>query len=348
MVTAAPFGTWESPLSASDLVDGALGLGYPTLAGARVLWQESRPSEGGRVALVAWEGAEQGVLDLLPAGMSARSTAHEYGGRAWAAGGPGGAVLVTCNFEDQRLWDVTPGRPPRPLVPAPGAPKSVRFACPAISPDGLWVAAVRERHLPGGVVNDLVAVSLAGGASEPGEPEPLAGGHDFYSSPEFSPDGKQLAFVCWDHPDMPWDRTELWRGQFGDGRLSSLTPLAGQAAHESVLQPRWAPDGTLHFVSDRTGWWNLYRLEPHAGVVSVAPMEAEFAGPAWSFGDSDYVFLMDGTLVATWSTAGAGLLGVGPGRRRSGERAPVQPLLRPGARRTCLHSRRGGRAGAGF
>ncbi|HUC14508.1 MAG TPA: prolyl oligopeptidase family serine peptidase [Acidimicrobiales bacterium] len=304
----SPFGTWESPLAASDLVEGSLGLGYPTQTGSgggtrpRIVWQEARPAEGGRVALVAWDGPEEGCRELLPPEMSARSTVHEYGGRAWAIGGPGGRALVTSNFSDQRLWDISPGKPPRPLSGEPDGQHAVRFACPVLSPDGRWVIAVRERHVDGEVSNDLVAIARFG---EPAEPSILAEGHAFYSSPELSSDGELLAFICWDHPDMPWDRTQLWRGRFSEGILTDLRGVAGQDGAESVLQPKWAPDGSLAYISDRTGWWNLY-IDDRA----MAPMEAEFAGPAWAFGDSDYAFLPDGTVFAAWKRGGAGYLGV--------------------------------------
>ncbi len=304
----SPFGTWESPLAASDLVEGALGLGYPTQTDgvegtrARVVWQEARPAEAGRVALVAWDGPEAAGIELLPAEMSARSTVHEYGGRAWAIGGPAGSVLVTSNFSDQRLWDVSPGQPPRPLSAEPESKHAVRFGCPVVSRDGRWVIVVRERHVDGEVHNDLVAIARFG---EITEPRTLAEGHDFYSSPELSSDGGMLAFISWDHPDMPWDRTQLWRGRFSEGNLTDLRCIAGQDGAESVLQPRWAPDGRLVHISDRTGWWNLYiDDEP------LAPMEAEFAGPAWNFGDSDYAILPDGRLFATWKNAGTAYLGV--------------------------------------
>jgi dipeptidyl aminopeptidase/acylaminoacyl peptidase len=304
----SPFGTWESPLAASDLVEGALGLGYPTQADhvegapARVVWQEARPAEAGRVALVAWDGPEEASSELLPAEMSARSTVHEYGGRAWAIGGPGGRALVTSNFSDQRLWDVSAGQSPRPLSAEPETKHAVRFGCPVVSPDGRWVIAVRERHVDGEVQNDLVAIARFGDLAEP---HVLAEGHDFYSSPELSSDGELLAFISWDHPDMPWDRTQLWRGHFSEGKLTDLRGVAGQDRTESVLQPKWAPGGRLAYISDRTGWWNLY-IDDEA----LAPMSAEFAGPAWNFGDSDYVILADGRIVATWKSAGTAYLGL--------------------------------------
>ena len=304
MPTLLPFGTWPSPIQASDLVEGALALAFPTAVDGGAIWQEGRPAEGGRVALVRWDRASGEVSELLPADMSARTTVHEYGGRSWAVAGRDGRVLVTSNFADQRLWDVSPGRPPCPLTPEPPMPRSVRFACPVLSPDAAWVVAVRERHLGGTaeeVVNDLVAIALDGSTPEP---VALAGGHDFYSSPTFSADGAQLAFVCWDHPEMPWDRTQLWRGRWGVGELLDLTAVVGGDADESVVEPQWSADGDLFYLSDRTGWWNIYK-----DGSNLAPMDAEFSGPAWTFGNSQYVLLDDGTIVATWRAGGRAHLG---------------------------------------
>lgn len=296
----APYGTWPSPLQAADLAQGLVTFGYPTAAGSDVIWQELRPSEKGRVALVAL-GSDGTARELLPPGMSARTLAHEYGGRAWAAGGPEGCVVVSSNSEDQRLWDVSPGRPPKPVTPEPPEARSVRFACPELSPDGQWVVAVRESHLPQGVVNDLVAIDLA---NPDDGVELVAEGRDFYSAPAFSPDGQQLAFVCWDHPNMPWSSTELWRGNFVGGKVADLRVVAGGDHDESVLQPQWSPSGELFWISDRSGWWNLY-----SEGGEIAPMEAEFAGPAWTFGESDYALLPGGQVVAAWAEKGCGYLG---------------------------------------
>jgi dipeptidyl aminopeptidase/acylaminoacyl peptidase len=281
------------------LVEGAAALAYPVAAGNRLFWQESRPAEAGRVVLV--RRGDEGTDEVSPPEFSARTTAHEYGGRAWAVGA-GGKRVVSSNFADQRLWVLEAENEPYPLTPEPPERCGVRFACPAWSPDGSWVVAVRESHQVGAVLNDLVALRFG---SSPVEPVVLAEGHDFYSSPVFSPDGEKLAFVCWDQPDMPWDRTELWQGKFTDGRFHGAHSVVGSPAGESVLQPRWAPGGWLTYISDRTGWWNLYSEEGEP----LAPLDADFAGPAWAFGDSDYTFLADGTLIATWKVSGAGFLG---------------------------------------
>jgi dipeptidyl aminopeptidase/acylaminoacyl peptidase len=310
-VRTAGFGTWSSSLGAEALVDGAVGLGSPCRRGDYYLWQESRPLEGGRVVIVSRHVATGRVDDLLPPDMSARTMVHEYGGLAWApVPGPseGGAPpdVVTANLADHRLWLISPGQGPRPMTPEVEPLGAQRFACPVVTPDGAWSIWARERHLADGqVLNDLVCVALGAPGANPGEPQVLAQGHDFYSSPRLSPDGRELAFICWDHPNMPWDVTQLWRGRLQDGCWSEARAVVGADSRESVVEPRWAQNGDLTYISDRTGWWNLYR-EGRA----LAPMEAEFAGPAWSVGGSSYVFLADGTLVATWASRGNGYLGV--------------------------------------
>jgi dipeptidyl aminopeptidase/acylaminoacyl peptidase len=228
--------------------------------------------------VVRWTPGSDPV-DVLPPPSSARTTVHEYGGGAFAVHGD---VVFFSNFADQRLY-----RDSHPITPDDGA----RYADADVGPDGRRLACVRERHLDGGVVNDLVLVPTDGSS----EPTVVAGGHDFYAAPRWSPDGARLAWLAWDHPRMPWDGTVLEV----DGR-----GIAG-GPDESITQPRWSPDGALHWISDRTGWWNLYREgEP------LAPLEAEFAGPDWVFGQSTYAFLPDGRVVATWSAGGATSLAV--------------------------------------
>ena len=226
--------------------------------------------------IVRWApGAEP--VDILPAPFSARTTVHEYGGAAFHVAG--GTVFFS-NFDDQGLYRLDAGAEPR-LIAAGGA----RYADADVH--GHRLVCVRERHLGGEVVNDIVVL-------EPGcQPMVVAAGHDFYASPRFAPDGR-LAWLAWDHPRMPWDGTLLEPG-----------PVAG-GPEESVTQPRWSPAGALHWISDRTGWWNLYRqAEP------LAPMEAEFAEPAWVFGESNYDFLADGRIVASW-TGHLGVIGEDP------------------------------------
>jgi dipeptidyl aminopeptidase/acylaminoacyl peptidase len=297
----APYGAWRSPITAELLVHQAVGLGQVELDGEVVHWMESRPSEGGRQVVVRAE-ADGTTTEVTPAGFSARTQVHEYGGRCYTVAH---GVLVTSSWEDQRLWRFEEGRPPVALTPEPATPRGVRYADPSVTPDGRWVICVRERHGgPGDAVeNDLVALALDP-AGVPADPVRLTGGRDFYSAPAVTPDGTELAWLCWDHPNMPWDETELWRAPLADGPAGpSLGPATLSAGdHESVAQPRWSPDGVLHYVSDRTGWWNLYAEEgPRAGAEAVFPVEAECNEPGWVFGTATYGFDGEGGLVASWS-----------------------------------------------
>ena len=175
------------------------------------------------------------------------------------------------------------GAEPRPITPEPPQPRSLRYA-DGIVVDGTIVC-VRERH-EDEVVNELVSLPADGSA----EPTIVASGHDFFSSPTISPDGKQLAYLSWDHPQLPFIGTDLWVGELG----GEPRHVAGGPA-ESIFQPAWSPDGTLHFVSDRSGWWNLYR-ERDGEIEAVAPIEAELGWMQWVFGMSSYAFLPDGRI----------------------------------------------------
>ncbi len=256
----APYGAWPSPITADALVGQVVSFGA-VLAGddGAVWWSEGRPWEGGRVVIV------RDRVDVLAPPFSARSRAHEYGGGAfWVERGE----PVFSNDVDRRLW-----RGGAPITPSGAA----RYA------DGRSSVWVRQR----GDVNDLYDVTTG---------EVVAEGRDFYAAPRPSPDGRRLAYLCWDHPNMPWDGTELWVA--GEGRIAG-------GPDESISQPRWSPDGRLHWVSDRSGWWNLY-AEPGE---PLAPMDAEFAGPDWQFGQSTYTFLPDGRLVAVWARENLAHLG---------------------------------------
>ncbi|MFN2606328.1 MAG: prolyl oligopeptidase family serine peptidase [Acidimicrobiales bacterium] len=314
MAIVAPFGSWASPVTADLLTERAVRLSDLRVVGDDVWWVEGRPAEGGRQVVVRAAGGRE-VADALPLGFSARTTVHEYGGAPYAVVG---GRLVFANFDDQRLWLAVAGGDPRPLTAEPPSPGAWRYADLAGVPERGLVVAVRERHhgpAATEVENDLVAVRVDGDGSV-GEPVALAGGHDFFAAPRPSPDGRRLAWLAWDHPDMPWDATELWVADLVDEpdgvRLVGARRVAGGGdTPASVSQPRWSPAGHLHWVSDRSGWWNLYAEDPQVpGGRPLAPRDAEFSRPDWVFGQSTYGFLADGRLVAAWAEDGADHLGI--------------------------------------
>ena len=295
MPTTADFGTWASPISPALLTDAQIGLSGPLLDQGVVAWLEGRPEEAGRQVLVRLEDGEA-VDDLTPAPFNLRSRVHEYGGGAAAMKD---GIVLAVNFADQRLYRLNAGAPPKALTPE--SERKLRYADMAICSSRNLAFAVREDHrAEGEAVNTIVRLDL-GRENEAGHV--LAEGHDFYSAPRLSPDGKTLAFLSWDHPNMPWDGTELWLASLqDDGRVGEVVKVAG-GKDEAIVQPKFAPDGTLYFVSDRSGWWNLYRHGPD-GVRPICPMEAEFAMPAWGFGQSTYDFLSKDQLLAGYTRDG--------------------------------------------
>lgn len=296
----APYGSWSSPITADELVTDVVTLQDPRYDGEDAYWVEQRPSEAGRCVLVRHR-ASGDVEDVLPEGFSARTRAHEYGGLCYAV--QRGVVFFT-NFEDQRLYRLDPGAAPRPLTDEPPTPQAWRYADPIVSPDGASLYCVRERHGEDGVDNELVVVDPQGALT----PLVLADGHDFFAAPCPSPDGRRLAWIAWDHPQMPWDGTLLYEGVLDGRRLVDVRVVCG-GPQESVLQPRYGRDGSLYFVSDRSGWWNLYRDRPE-GPVALAPRSAEFAEPAWVFGQATYAPRGDGAVVAAWSLGSTSQLGL--------------------------------------
>lgn len=312
-----PFGSWPSPITADVLVRGVVSLANVRVADGAVWWTEARPQESGRTVVVRCNPTGPPIhADAVPAPVSARSRVHEYGGAAFAVHG---GYLYYSDQADQRVWRSRPAAAaavPTPLTPEPLDRASVRYADHQVSPDGRWLACVRERHdgpRATDVHNDLVLFSTDPGGAGPAVLV-LAEGHDFFAAPRWSPDGRRLAWLSWDHPDLPWDSTTLWAGEVeaapGPPGLVNLRRLAG-GPDESVSQPRWSPDGNLHWVSDRTGWWNLYAEGRDGGPAqALAPMDAEFARPDWVFGQSSYTFLPGGRLVTTWTAGGGSRLGV--------------------------------------
>ena len=308
MTAVAPYGSWRSPIVAADLVGGSHTVAGGCRVDDEVWWLENRPGEQGRYA-VRRAGADGRPVDVLPAPWNARTRVHEYGGGAWAV--TADRALVFAEFSDQRLYRLdTPGGTPVPLTPEPAAPAAWRYGELQLARDGeVWC--VRERHENGTVRRDLAAVPLGGSAaSDPAAIRPVVAGSHFLASARLSPDGRWLAWIAWDHPQMPWDGTELRVAEFrADGTCGEHRTLLGSMT-ESVLQPEWLDTDRLLAVSDSSGFWNLYRVGLDGlDAAPVAPVAADIGGPMWQLGGRWYEPLPDGR-VLTVRTLGTDTLAV--------------------------------------
>jgi dipeptidyl aminopeptidase/acylaminoacyl peptidase len=286
MPIALPYGSWPSPISAADVAQASPRLEGARFAGDEVWWGETVPSEGGRTT-VRRRRVDGTTAELLPAPWNARSRVHEYGGGAWTAAG---GELVFVEKTDQRVWAMTPGEAPRALTPAD---PTARYGGLVFQEDTLL--AVREVHTGhGGPRRHIVSIPMDG----TGEVRDLVGDSDFLAQPALSPGGSHLAWVAWDHPAMPWDRTQLRVGRLADGTVSEWTTAAGGAT--APLQPAWLDAEDLVYVDDPTGRWNLRRLRLTADLLSeeLAPADADTGGPLWSLGMRWHGLLDDGRVVA--------------------------------------------------
>ena len=294
-----PFGSWPTPVSSELVVRAAVRLGEVRVDGDDVLWAEGRPAEDGRTQLVR-RRADGTTDDLLPERFNARTAVHEYGGAGWWVRDD---VVWFVDWTDQRLYRHATGSSPVPLTPEPARPRGDRYADGEVSPDGARMVCVRESHLgehAADVHNEIVGLD----ARVPSEPQVLVTGPDFVAAPRLSPRGDTLAWLQWDHPAMPWDAAQLVVRDLATGEE---TVVAGGPG-ESVAEPRWQPDGSLWFLSDRTDWWNLYRWRPDVDIEPVVRTDADIGVPAWVFGTSRYAPLDDGrVVVARWRDGFDGL-----------------------------------------
>jgi dipeptidyl aminopeptidase/acylaminoacyl peptidase len=301
--TAAPYGSWMSPLPIELLARGAVTFGEIGAADGATWWLEGRADEGGRQVLVRRE-PDGTITRLSPEGFNVRTRVHEYGGGAYLIDGD---VVVVSDFSTGRVHRLTAPEVVEPLTPEG---RAWRFADLRLDRGRNRLLAIREDHEPdtlerhGEVENALVAIDLADGSVTI-----LAEGSDFVSSPRLSPDGTRLAWLRWNHPNLPWDGTELVLAELDrDGRTTNERVVAG-SARDWVAQPRWSPDGVLHFVAEPDGWMNLFRLGADGRPERVTPpIEAEFAFPDWVFGLADYDFVDDGSIVAVARSGAASRL----------------------------------------
>jgi dipeptidyl aminopeptidase/acylaminoacyl peptidase len=331
---AVPYGEWPSPITAADVAANKSGPEFPVILGSDIWWQEIRPDEGGRTTIMHSSGGSHKAV--LPAPWNARTRVHEYGGqsylpipRAVLPGRPKNArgyELLFANFADQRLYLAGPGtaaekEAPQPLTPDPVVSSSpsgsgtldaagLRYADFALSPGRQEVWCVQERHDGGKVSRAIVAVPLDGSAAaNPDAIRTLVTGADFFAFPTPSPDGRWLAWVCWNHPHMPWDGTELRAAPVKDGVPGKGRLLQG-SLRESVLAPVWRDNQSLYIATDWPSWWNIYQIgltgEP---PLALFPADEEFAGPLWQLGGRPFAVLGDGRL-AVLHGAGVSRLGL--------------------------------------
>lgn len=289
----APYGSWKSPIHAAQIAEGTLRLSQIEISGAAVYWKELRPGEGGRCVVVR-RFPDGSTADVVPVPFNVRTRVHEYGGGGYLVDGD---TVYFSNFADQRLYRVTGAGPPEPVTPE----AEMRYADGIGDPRRGRLILVREDHTTGAgePVNTLVALDPEAGGSG----DILVSGKDFYASPRLSPDGSHLAWLTWNHPEMPWDAAELWVAPVdAAGNVQAAVHVAG-GPDESVVQPEWSPNGVLHFISDRTNWWNLYRRQD-GQAQPLAPMAADFARPQWGFRMSSYAFASAGRIVCTYCRNG--------------------------------------------
>lgn len=294
----APYGSWKSPITSELVASGTVLPRGVVLDGKNILWNELRPTEEGRNVIVRRTSDGQ-ISDVTPAKFNARTRVHEYGGGAFTAVD---GIVYFCNFADQRIYRQEPGASPYPIT----LEAKLRYADIIIDRRRSHIICVREDHTVDGhqPINTLVSIKLNGDR----DAEILVSGNDFYSSPRLSPDGSRLAWLTWNHPNMPWDGTELWVGELGaDGSLEHTERVAG-AIDESILQPEWSQNGILYFVSDRTDWWNLYRWV-QGQIEPLCKMKADFGYPQWVFGMSNYGFESIGRIICAYTQQGIWYLG---------------------------------------
>ena len=298
MPQTASYGCWKSPISSELIASGSIKFDQIVLDGSDIYWIERRPAEKGRYVIVR-RSPDGSRTDMLPPPFNARSSVHEYGGGSFIVSE---GIIYFSNFSDQQVYRLASDSVLQPIT----FTKHMRYADYVIDHKRNRIICVQEDHTLSDLEprNTITSISLDGS----GNSEILVSGNDFYSSPRISPDGSSIAWLTWNHPNMPWDGTELWIGKFGeDGSITQMQCVTG-GTHESIFQPEWSPEGILHFVSDRTGWWNLYCWQV-GSVKALLEMEAEFGVPHWEFGCSTYGFISPNAIICSFIKQGTAYLG---------------------------------------
>jgi dipeptidyl aminopeptidase/acylaminoacyl peptidase len=294
-VVTAPFGSWKSPIAGKVLTSGASLPGELTIEGERLYWLQSHPEQGGRYGLFTWAQGER-PREVVPERFNVRNRVHEYGGGSYASSG---STVYFSNFQDQLLYRLQNGKA------VPLSRKGLRWADYVVDTRRGRLIAVREDHTRKGAPVNTISWLATDGSSEGA----LVSGNDFYASPRLDRSGSRMAWVTWNFPNMPWDGTELWTGRLGaDGRLSGRLMVAG-GREESVIMPVWSPDGALYFVSDRSGFYNIYRWR-QGRTERVTKVDADMGAAHWAFRISTYAFESKDRIVCTFTRDGVWHLGV--------------------------------------
>jgi dipeptidyl aminopeptidase/acylaminoacyl peptidase len=314
----APYGSWKSPVTTDSIVADTIRPGLMALDGDDIYWIEGRPAEGGRNVIVR-RSPDGSLMDKTPRAFNARTRVHEYGGGDYAVSA---GIIYFSNYADQRLYRQLPDGEPVGLTPA----SERRYADMIVDQSRNRLLCICEDHsdTEREAVNSLVSVSLDR-AVNMGEVQVLRSGNDFYASPRLSPDGTKLAWLTWNHPNMPWDGCELWVAALDEHGLIGDAQLIAGGLKESIFQPAWSPDGILYFASDRSNWWNLYRYRGQQ-VEPICPKEAEFGTPQWLFNMSTYAFVSADRILCTYGgpkESGLALLDI-----PTGELTPIESPYR--------------------
>lgn len=287
MPASLPYGSWPSIISAASVVEGSRGLSSLSFDNGALYWLESRPEEGGRTTIMrAKTGGKP--EEILPAPWYARTRVQEYGGSAVLVAD---GVVWFSNFEDQHLYRLVPGEKPVAVTPE----GDLRYAGCVLDKTRNRLICIREDHrVLGEPRNTLVALPLEGIS----EGEVLFDDSDFVSAVKLSHDGGSIAFTSWDHPNMPWDNTDLWSAGFdAQGQLTEVT-RHNKGKSESVINPQWGANNQLYAISDRDNWWKIYRVDGQQfRTINSGLDQVEIGGPDWAIGQNYYHLLTDGSML---------------------------------------------------
>ncbi len=325
----SPYGSWKSPIDSDLIVADTIRLSSVKRVGEDLYWLEGRPSEAGRIAVVQHNDKGENI-DLVEPTYNVRTRVHEYGGDAYLVHG---GFLYFCNFNDQKLYRQSlkaPGAAPQALTPD----NNCRYANAVPDTSHNRLICVMEDHHPTDqeATNSIAAINLDDGSSSV-----LESGYNFYSSPQLSPDGGQLAWHCWNHPNMPWDESEIWLANVdAAGQLIDKIRVSG-GEDESTGHPLWSPDGVLYFISDRTGWWNIHRWVNNKMEI-VCQQDIEFGSPHWVFGEPAFAFRSADELICICSENGEDRL-VTLDLTADAISAPMQTIQTPCSAMSCLQVR---------